>query len=171
MNVIAYDRAYCLYPRATLEERLSLVTTTRADDVIDEVWDRYTHRGWTIIHDRDVIPTLTTDICLRAGFARWINDGFAWSIALPVDFHDSLPRLNARTEHLFHDPVSISSWKLWHGRRHGPVEIRFEIISSVNMFYQYVTAKPAMARTPAVVALTTMAKYYNVGTNARGVRH
>uniref|UniRef100_A0A5K1K394 Cell surface hydrophobicity-associated protein n=1 Tax=Ganoderma boninense TaxID=34458 RepID=A0A5K1K394_9APHY len=52
MNVISYEKAYCLFPRATLEERRALVSssclgrdggTPREDGL-----DKYRRRGWTI---------------------------------------------------------------------------------------------------------------------------
>ena len=51
MNIITFNQAHCLYPRATLEERLSLVCTDRQDEVIERVYERYHQRGWSSIYE------------------------------------------------------------------------------------------------------------------------
>ena len=171
MNVIAYNWAYCLYPRATLEERLSLVTTTRADAEIEEVYARYKRRGWTIIRDYSIIPHITEDPSLIRTCRRWINDKWSWSIALPTDFEHLLPPLNSLTRPLSSDPVSISGWRLFSTGDGGPAETQFQNMGGVNLFYQYVFASSAVLRSPAVKALMTITRRSNAGLGARDVRH
>ena len=48
MNVIAYDAAYSLFPKATFEDRVSLVSATRNDKEKAAI-AKYRHRGWTIL--------------------------------------------------------------------------------------------------------------------------
>ncbi|PIL37605.1 transcription factor [Ganoderma sinense ZZ0214-1] len=61
MNVISYEKAYCLFPRATLEERRALVSssclgrgTPREDGL-----DKYRRRGWSIqyyLPTHEIVP-------------------------------------------------------------------------------------------------------------------
>ncbi len=61
MNVISYEKAYCLFPRATLEERRALVSSSclgkgkpRQDGL-----EKYTRRGYSIMHylpTHEIIP-------------------------------------------------------------------------------------------------------------------
>ena len=82
MNVITFKQAHCLYPRATLEERLSLVCTDRQDDVIERVYERYHQRGWSIIRTLGEVASRTSDPAL-SDTTRWVNDYFSWTIPLP----------------------------------------------------------------------------------------
>ncbi|KAI0329622.1 hypothetical protein GY45DRAFT_850264 [Cubamyces sp. BRFM 1775] len=56
MNVISYHKAYCLFPQATLEERLALFTSSPSEDSLSRNTDqyrcaisKYTERGFTFI--------------------------------------------------------------------------------------------------------------------------
>ena len=80
MNVITFEKAYCLFPRATLDDRLSLVCTSRQDDTIEAVFQKYTTRGWNIIRSVDDIEHVTQDPALDVNQRRWIDDRYTWSI-------------------------------------------------------------------------------------------
>lgn len=142
MNVITFSHAYCLYPRATLDDRLSLVTADRSDEVIEGVYQRYTERGWRFIRNADEIPYVTKDRMLNSHFARWIDDGGSWSIALPLpsNFYSLLPPLNSWTLPFRRDPALVTGWKLTKVWRRNAVEMRFRGCKSVNLFYSYVVA-------------------------------
>lgn len=79
MNAITHKAAYALYPKATFEEKLGLVTTkktARRDDAIQ----KYVDRGWKFIDaitaERRVIDSF------RYG-KRWVSDNQTW--ILPLD--------------------------------------------------------------------------------------
>ncbi|KAH9899413.1 hypothetical protein C8Q73DRAFT_679801 [Cubamyces lactineus] len=64
MNVISYDKAYCLFPQATLEERLALFTSSPSEDPFSRSTDqyrraisKYTERGFTFIRDPRISST------------------------------------------------------------------------------------------------------------------
>ena len=173
MNVITFDRAYCLYPRATLEERISLVTTERDDQVIEDVFQRYTQRGWRFIRAAHDVPFVTTDRCLNSRFARWINDGYAWSIPLPLpsDFFSLLPTVNSRTLAFTHDPASVTGWRLINVWRRNAVEMRFHSCKSVNLFYSYITASRDVLDRPSIHALRKTAKSSNMSCRTTDTRH
>ena len=173
MNVITFDRACCLYPRATLEDRLSLVTTDRSDEVIEGVYQRYTERGWQFIRNADQIPHITEDQMINSHFARWIDDGGSWSIALPLpsDFHSSLPPLNHQTASFSRDPASLTGWKLTKVWGRNAVEMRFRGCKSVNLFYSYILADSKVIDRPSLTALKETARDANAGCYSPNNRH
>ena len=109
MNIITFDKAYCLYPRATLEERISLVCTDRQDEVIERVYERYSRRGWSIIRTLGELASKTADPALGKT-TRWVNDGFSWTISLPPLMEQHSVAINSRTTGLSRDPTLVSSW-------------------------------------------------------------
>ena len=175
MNVISFDTAYCLYPHATLEERLSLSCTTRQDRTLGRIWRKYRARGWRIIHGVDDLELETSDAALHRRHARWINDGLSWSIKLPVPpgFRDSLPPLNRRTEALHRDPVSITTWKLTIREGSRTCKTTFIQRQSVNMFYTYVFVNEDPCSTTSVKNLLKFASLANAGchSNVLYTRH
>ena len=107
MNVISYEKAYCLFPRATLEERRALVSSSclgRGRPHEDGL-DKYRRRGYTIQYSlpaHEIVPdTSAQSLFPSAARAR---AGFA---ALPGAF--PLPRVGGaagsprttRTNHAF----------------------------------------------------------------------
>lgn len=152
INVIAFNKAYCLYPRATLEERVSLICTTRDDDVIENVYDRYRKRGWFIIRTVDEASSLTSDPSLTKDVTRWIDDGFSWSIPLyPPTYLNRFPQTNPCS----YDPVSVTSWKLIESRSttSKAAEMTFVMVSDQNLSQNYVLAGNTILHKPSIIAL------------------
>ena len=158
MNVITFDQAHCLYPRATLEERLSLVCTDRQDEVIERVYERYHQRGWTIIRTLGEVASRTSDPAL-SDTTRCINDCFSRTIPLPrLTEHHSDP-INRHTAALTHDPSSTSSWKL-RGESDAHAWMSFYPLSVPSaLFYPYLVKLPIL--TPEVCHLLEIAHAAN----------
>jgi hypothetical protein len=73
MNVLSWNRAHCLFPRTTLEERR--IYAFREQEAVS----RYVRRGW--------------DVCSREGRparevleGRRVGDGLTWSIPLDTEW-------------------------------------------------------------------------------------
>lgn len=111
MNVIAWDRAYSLYPRATLVDRSTLNTRGEHNE-IPYKYD-YRERGWACYRSEDFLgdeypwflPAFSTDM-------RWIGDGQSWTIKLPVDGITPPPAANSRSLALSRDPCAGTAWHL-----------------------------------------------------------
>ena len=175
MNVITFEKAYCLFPRATLDERLSLVCTSRQDDTIEAVFQKYATRGWNIIRSVDDIEHVTQDPALDVNQRRWIDDRYTWSINLPLPpfFKGSLASLNQRTKALGRDPASVTSWGQSISEDQHTCEMIFVQSGSVNLFYGYVfSGHNVMMREP-VNSLLEMTSAHNAGchSNALYSRH
>ncbi|KAI0366117.1 hypothetical protein BV20DRAFT_911460, partial [Pilatotrama ljubarskyi] len=86
MNVICYDKAYCLFPRATLEEQRSLLsysTQGRATRRVEGIW-KYTSRGFTMIThlaDDEVLSPIHPTASFMFG-PRMLGDRAMWTITL-----------------------------------------------------------------------------------------
>ncbi|KAH9856395.1 hypothetical protein C2E23DRAFT_699461, partial [Lenzites betulinus] len=85
MNVIAYDTAYCLFPRATLEERRSLLSWSsqgrskrRAEGLV-----KYAARGFRMLEFLDDSELWQSEPNRSFPFGpRWMGDPSSWSISL-----------------------------------------------------------------------------------------
>ena len=168
MNVISFDTAYCLYPHATLEERLSLACTARQDQTFEGIRRKYAARGWRIIRKVDGLEVRTSDPALHGRHPRWINDGLSWSVKLPLPplFQDSLPPLNWRTGAIRRDPVSVTSWRLTVEQQSRTCGTVFVQPQAVNMFYGYVFANEDVIRTGSVRNLQRFASSVNAGCSS-----
>ena len=168
MNVISFDTAYCMYPRATLEQHVSLACTARRDPTLEGIYRKYAARGWRTIRSVDSLERRTSDPALCARHPRWINDGLSWSVRLPLPsgFGDSLPPLNWRTGAIRRDPVSATSWRLAVDQESRTCETVFVQPQAVNLFYQYVFANEDVLRTMSVRSLMEFASSINVGCHS-----
>ncbi|KAI0649612.1 hypothetical protein C8Q79DRAFT_997722 [Trametes meyenii] len=89
MNVIAYNKAYCLFPRATLEERRSLLTWSsqgRAKRRIEGLV-KYSARGFRMLEfleDNEVITSQPErSFPLKP---RWMGDSDTWDEGAIMEF-------------------------------------------------------------------------------------
>lgn len=139
MNVITAEKAYCLYPSATLEHRLSLICTQGNESVtIGRACERYRERGWRMV----------TSLCpsdeefFQAGYdiPRWINDSLSFTI--PLSYPSNRPlarRFRVYSVPLTCDPIAITTWTLVTSEDQG-AHMSFERISNDHLFYSYVFA-------------------------------
>lgn len=79
MNLVTWDRAVSLYPRATFEERRALVTYTKGAGFEDAML-KYAARGYRI--DTHLFVEDTASGSAFAFGRRWVGDGQCWAVAL-----------------------------------------------------------------------------------------
>ena len=171
MNVITFEKAYCLFPRATLDEYFSLVCTSRQDDVIEAIYQKYTARGWNIIRSVDDIDHVTTDPALNMNQRRWIDDRFAWSIDLPLPptFKKSLVSLNERTKAIGRDPASVTTWRQTISEDQHTCEMVFNHCQSINLFYGYIFSGYAVMVREPINSLLELTSAHNAGCRANAL--
>lgn len=80
MNFIAWDKAYCLFPAATLLSRSSL---TFVDIRSKEAYSKYIKRGFKM--SALPLPMSSFPDEFKSG-GRWINDSQSWVIDLQPDY-------------------------------------------------------------------------------------
>ncbi|KAL7284378.1 hypothetical protein ACG7TL_001668 [Trametes sanguinea] len=112
LNIISYEKAYCLYPRATLHERTNLLLRS-AQEVLGanlgvvELADVLA-RGYHTVHAPSIKESKLCDS--RAPFIlgrRWINDFSSWVIDFDVSDIPVPNGAEARELLQVHDPVAI----------------------------------------------------------------
>lgn len=129
MNVISFEKAYCLFPRATLQNRVTAVSSDDPDafggrSKLSVCVHKYEERGWTFESLRKI---RRSDPAFRTH--RKIDDSMSWVIPLsPVQPVGSSPT------QLTHDPVAICSWT--HGE--GDVLLYFQVLTLPTLQYAYV---------------------------------
>jgi len=124
MNFITHEKAYSLYPRATFEERRSLMchssTISRA-----KAWAKYTERGWTMLDG------ITGDDFhdLNSTFARgprYVGDPKTWTIPIHPKIDTPCPTGLAE----------MNSWLLKYDFNLKP-HIEFSLLISPQLNYCY----------------------------------
>ena len=165
MNFITFDRAYCLYPHATLEKCVSVICTDRDDEIIARVFDRYRARGWTILHSL-IRSSHVADEPTFEDMSRWVGDGFSWTINLPYDRPEQPQFTPADMRELgfSRDPSAMANWSLI---VRNPITqqaiMRFQYIDSPHLLYCYVMDHTVPARLPEVTYLLELAHNVNSG--------
>ena len=127
-NVIAYDAAYCLYPRATLEDYTSLVLH-RHDDPSPAIAKKYMDRGFQFL-----LTPHNGDLAFAYG-SRCTGDSRCWTIPLDTA-RLSLPRASYPPGRplLSHDPCFAMNW---HVRQTLP-RLVYGCMTSLCLYHWYI---------------------------------
>ncbi|KAK7032416.1 hypothetical protein VNI00_013164 [Paramarasmius palmivorus] len=100
MNVISYSHAYCLYPKATFEERRSLICFSFERPERDSARQKYVDRGWKMLNsdgsewefgavwnpyhpNRSNLLASARLESFRVDRSRHVGDSSCWTITLP----------------------------------------------------------------------------------------
>lgn len=145
MNVLSFENAYCLFPRATLEERLSLLSSSCAGQSVrrESSVAKYVTRGF-IVTDRIPPHDIRRPYLFPLGW-RWIDDSSSWVIPLNVDGIAFPPPHNSRTPRLLHDPVIVCNWEVGYTPHRG-VKMNYLVARSELLRYRYLISDPDLAR-------------------------
>ncbi|KAJ3530464.1 hypothetical protein NM688_g7704 [Phlebia brevispora] len=120
LNVISHDMAYCLYPRATLEDRCSLLL--RPDEILDPiVMNKYVNRGFQF-----AICAREEDAAFLPGQLRWLGDKYCWRIPVNTSAIATVPEP---------DTLTNSSWRLVNTPR---AKMEFDVLSSPGFQNVYI---------------------------------
>lgn len=140
MNVIAFDAAYSLYPKATFDLRCGL-SLAQISPLEAKALAKYATRGWAIHstiwpHEEDTLkPLFKVDVLRRMGDRdSWVIPLDTTNITLRSPFTLSSPPF---TE----DPAAFSSWELYE-RTSGQYRMAYHFLSSTILKYDYVNADP-----------------------------
>ena len=167
MNVIAYDYAYSLYPRATFEERLFLLCVRKAHRHVAAI-DKYRERGFIILHEKTARDPMVWKICDNTIFPtqipRWMGDEYTWRLPLSLDGLESRPAVDDEGDRaLTTDPCFVTSWthelalKDIALSRTAPISvesrIKYDVVAMNAYKYRYVCAPYSRSRLVTVMAL------------------
>ncbi len=141
MNVISYDSAYCLFPRATLEERRSLLSWSsqgrskrRAEGLI-----KYSARGFRMLHflDPDDLKMPKPNRAFTFG-PRWLGDPYTWVIPLDMEGVLPPPPPNPYSSARSRDPVVLTSFSVRYNSCDGAI-MDFSVVQSPILKFSVVT--------------------------------
>ncbi|KAH8092532.1 hypothetical protein BXZ70DRAFT_458900 [Cristinia sonorae] len=107
MNVISYEKAYCLYPRATLHFHETLVSGLNPSPGRPDALQKYLKRGFKLI--RGLGPDTECKFPTRK---RFMGDSLSWTLSLDMEGVDTRFPVPGTDTTLSHDPVAMLSWKL-----------------------------------------------------------
>ncbi|KAH7924257.1 hypothetical protein BV22DRAFT_1035321 [Leucogyrophana mollusca] len=139
MNVIAFDAAYSLYPKATFNERLALKTREPGEGEHALAMAKYTTRGWTLVSK--VKPT---NKLFMPYSVRTVGDSSTWTIPLDVTGVQLRPALTPTSQVFTWDPVIHNSWELRYGRT--KMHAHYEPIVSTRFRYSYLATGEQLFR-------------------------
>ena len=152
MNVIAYDSAHALYPRATFEERMFLFCGRELAHN-STVFDKYRSRGFHILHDLPAThPSVWKigDPRMVPTGSRWLGDRHTWSLPLSMAGVTPPPAFSSISSPLTSDPCLFTSWNfgVTHTLTFTDTKIRcrvgYEVIGGDSFLYAYVVAPGAI---------------------------
>ncbi|TCD60895.1 hypothetical protein EIP91_009321 [Steccherinum ochraceum] len=126
MCFITADVAYCLFPRATICNRRSMVLdTVHQRGRCEEAYNKYRQRGWTVEFREDILDD-DIERMFRPG-ERWVGDGLTWRIQFGEDRGHAVrpeedtpiaecttrigPVLQASAFRLETDPQAVIKWE------------------------------------------------------------
>ncbi len=116
INVISYEKAYCLFPRPTLHDHVALILNTERifhPQIRRVEIDNIEARGFKVVQgvplERLVSPYPGSPFAL--GW-RWIDDSETWVVNF--DTHDVTlpPPANLASSARTHDPVAVCGFSL-----------------------------------------------------------
>ncbi|KAI0715614.1 hypothetical protein C8T65DRAFT_573015 [Cerioporus squamosus] len=169
MNVISYESAYCLFPRATLEERLTLLSSSSKGIYRNrgEALAKYVERGFNVILTIPANSRQFSGPCSAFPLGwRWIDDDISWVVSLDMS-GVNLPRpLNSQSSPVEHDPSSITNWHMRYNQTKGAV-MHFSLVSSDLLGYSYLIGdQDLLAYLPRYLANCLQAEKDRLGHNA-----
>jgi hypothetical protein len=112
MNIISYEKAYSLYPRATFEERRSLICATLGPHQ-EPARQKYIVRGWTMLYSVTQAEQNYESSAFRTGLRR-IGDRFSWIIPLSLEGVDLARPRNLHINSFPCDNLAAHTWCLSH---------------------------------------------------------
>lgn len=139
MNVIAWDRAYCLYARGTLVDRCTVYTRSSIYQDEGVIW-KYETRGWQFLSEDDS----SRDRSWLPLVPRWIGDGHSWTIKLSTKGMMSPSPINGHSLALSRDPCAGTTWNMcivpderFYTQKH--FEMSFRILEGNTFEHMYVS--------------------------------
>jgi hypothetical protein len=140
MNVIAFDAAYSLYPRATFDFRCGL-SLAQISPREAKALAKYATRGWAIHstiwpHEEDTLQRLFKVYDLRR-----MGDRDSWVIPLDTTNITLRSPFTLSSPPFTEDPAIFSSWKLTESTSEsGQYRMAYHFLSSTILKYDYVNA-------------------------------
>ncbi|KAI0349674.1 hypothetical protein OH77DRAFT_1414569, partial [Trametes cingulata] len=140
MNVITFERAYCIFPLATVEQHVSLpaYSSQGRSPRRAEVLNRDAEKGF------DTLCLLSSTELLATGALspfklgpRWLGDMDTWVVPLVTEGISPPPPPNPYSFPRIHDPAVLTSFSVRYDSVEGAI-MDFDIVESAVLQYSYV---------------------------------
>ncbi|KAJ8462335.1 hypothetical protein ONZ51_g10967 [Trametes cubensis] len=147
MNVISYNKAYCLFPYATLEEHISFHCAAPSQPAPSQpAWVSAVPPTFTLVDmpRYDPLPTSRRHR-LYPHAPRWLGDSHTWTV--PLDMRQILPPIQPnpycplRTQ----DPVGLSGFSLQYNTINRSILVQFSVITSAALHLPFAVGDKDMA--------------------------
>lgn len=135
MNLITFDSAYSLYPRATFEERRTLALHVRTPGE-ELARSKYVDRGWRLQTDLWPHDERNPKLAFYLGTLRTMGDKLSWVVPLDTTGVDMRPALTELSPVFQWDPVIYNSWRLARNRLDA-LTMAYRLIKSTVLRYNY----------------------------------
>lgn len=150
MNIIAWDAAYCLYPKATLEDRVSIINRDTGSSIITAM-HKYRQRGWDLIREFSAHPDPAKSFYYFPLGIRVMGDSHTWRIRLDTSGVGLPLPISEPAYRITTDPVAASSWYVTGYRSEQRPHItnlthHFVIVEDDNLEYAYVAHEDRVYR-------------------------
>ncbi len=138
LNVISYEKVYCLFPRATLHDHTSLVLNTDDTDYIARKIDiaEMRTRGFTMLEELEPEVLLPSYPSPFAFGWRWIDDSETWVINLDTRDVAPPPPSNPESSARTHDPVNVCGFSLRYNLDDHAV-VEYEVVEGPSIEFTY----------------------------------
>lgn len=100
MNFVTFEKAYCLYPKATLDRFFNLILKPETPTLYTAI-RKYARRGWVPFR----LLSETLGVVFRDRDIRWVEDKHSLVVPLP-----KLPDVNVWPP--YYSPLSITTWSV-----------------------------------------------------------
>ena len=150
MNVISYEKAYCLFPVPTLEERRSFIISTDGPGQ-EPAKKKYHATGWEMVPSLSHQEFASTTPSFPLG-TRFMGDRYTWTYPLDLTGINMQRSPGGRPPPILtQDPVAASSWTFCYDPNQYENEdeegggMEFDVLASNRIFYQYLVRDRAGA--------------------------
>lgn len=126
MNILTYDTAYSIFPRAIFEDRIGLALLCSEPSCNESALRKYQHRGWTISQHVSNAE-LGAPTFVFAPKLRYVGDALCWKIPILPTFHPEQP--------CCYD-IKSNSWTMCYNSRL-TLTMTYKVVASPRLQFSY----------------------------------
>ncbi|KAI0765137.1 hypothetical protein C8Q74DRAFT_1286445 [Fomes fomentarius] len=135
MNIITYNAAYSLYPRATFLKREALEINKYNPRAVAAL-TKYSERGWRIMSNPSPLLACLPHNAFHFDVERWVCDTKSWTIRLDMEGVTPPPKASPSSVQLDWDPAAECSWMLLH-QNNPKAQVYFEVLHTTVLKWRY----------------------------------
>lgn len=139
MNLITYEKAYCMYLAVTFLKRMSLICRP-GDSPGNVVWldnahDKYHAKRWRVLSAEDPVASCHDLAAFYPGLHN-LHDRHTWSLSFNTDKVGKPMAVTRWSSTMSHEAIDCSAWQL--AVRGMGAEVGYQVVSLRYLYHQYV---------------------------------